>query len=236
MKGFVAAIALLLIVSCAKEVEPTGNLVISGTVKGLKDGKLFIRKMQDTSLVAVDTIVISGDSSFKTGLNIESPEMFYLELDRGATASIDDRLPFFAEPGKMNIETTLEHFFADAKITGSKNHALYEEYNKVKSRFAGQELDLTKRELESAIGKNSNDPALDAKYQAILKKKYLHAINFALNHRDSEVAPYLALTEIHDASLKYLDTINQSLTPKVKASKYGKLLDRYVVEVRKSER
>ena len=234
MKGFILAAAVILVASCAKEAEPAGNLVISGNVKGLRDGKLFIRKMQDTALVAVDTIVISGDSSFKTGMDIDSPEMFYLELDRGVTASMDDRLPFFAEPGKMTIETTLAHFFADAKITGSKNHALYEEYTKVKNRFTEQELALTEQELKAAIAKKQTDlPSLDAKAEAILKKKYLHAINFALNNRDREVAPYIALTEISDTSLKYLDTINESLSPKVKASKYGKLLGKFI-EARKA--
>ena len=236
MKGFVLAVALLVMGSCAKEVEPTGNLIISGNVKGLKDGKLFIRKMVDTSLVAVDTIVISGDSSFRTGMDIASPEMFYLELDRGVTTSIDDRLPFFAEPGNIHIETTLEKFYADAKVTGSKNHDLFEQYNEVKARFAGQVLDLTKKELESALGKNASGEDLDAKYQAILKKKYLHAINFALNHRDQEIAPYIALTEINDASLKYLDTINNSLSPEIKKSKYGKVLEQFVEARRKAEK
>ena len=51
--------------------------------------------------------------------------MLYLFLDRGQTKSIDNSLPFFAEPGNIKIETSLKHFFADAKITGSKNHDLW---------------------------------------------------------------------------------------------------------------
>ena len=235
MKAIFLAVALIVLASCAKEAEPSGNLIVTGSVKGLKDGKLFIRKIEDTVMVAVDTIVISGDSSFKTGIELDSPQMFYLEIDRGVTQNIDDRLMFFAEPGKIDIQTTLEHFYADAKITGSKNQQLYEEYNKVKSRYSSQELDLTQAEMDAAIGKKTtNFEAMKAQSEAIVKKKYLHAINFALNHRDSEVAPYIALTEINDAALKYLDTINESLSPKVKASKYGKLLNQYVGELKKS--
>ena len=64
----------------------------------------------------------------------------------------------------------------------------------------------------------------------------MFTVNFALNNKDSEVAPYLALTEIYDAKTSYLDTINNTLTPKVKASKYGKELQTYIDEVKKSEK
>ena len=53
-----------------------------------------------------------------------------------------------------------------------------------------------------------------------------------MNHKDSEVSPYLALTQIYDANVKWLDTINNSLTPKVKASKYGKELQRFIDDIK----
>ena len=56
------------------------------------------------------------------------------------------------------------------------------------------------------------------------KRKYLFTANFALNHKDFEIAPYLALSEIKDINLKYLDTIQKSMSPKVSKSLYGKQL------------
>ncbi|HNU59017.1 MAG TPA: hypothetical protein PKI08_03575, partial [Aquaticitalea sp.] len=41
------------------------------------------------------------------------------------------------------------------------------------------------------------------------------------------------LAEIYDANVKFLDTINNSLTPKVKASFYGKELQKYIDERKK---
>ena len=64
----------------------------------------------------------------------------------------------------------------------------------------------------------------------------LTKINFALNNKDSEVAPYLALTEIYNAQIKYLDTINTSLTPEVKTSKYGKKLQLFIDNIKKYEK
>jgi len=44
------------------------------------------------------------------------------------------------------------------------------------------------------------------------------------------VAPYIALAEIYDINLKYLDTIQKSLSPKVAQSKYGIKLKELIKE------
>ena len=65
-----------------------------------------------------------------------------------------------------------------------------------------------------------------------MRRKYLYTTNFAINNKDSEVSPYLALTEIYNARINLLDTINNSLTAKVKASKYGKELQSFIEKIR----
>jgi hypothetical protein len=60
--------------------------------------------------------------------------MLYL-LDRGTSNSLDNNLMFFAEPGTINIDTNLESYIANAKVTGSKNQDLFEEYKKINSRL-----------------------------------------------------------------------------------------------------
>ena len=49
------------------------------------------------------------------------------------------------------------------------------------------------------------------------------------------LALILALTELVNANVKWLDTINKSLSQEVKKSFYGKKLDQFVVDVKKSE-
>ena len=51
-----------------------------------------------------------------------------------------------------------------------------------------------------------------------------------MNNKDLEIAPYLAVSEIFDANVKYLDTIYSSLTPQVRKSKYGKTLKEFIEE------
>ena len=64
-------------------------------------------------------------------------------------------------------------------------------------------------------------------------RSYAYALNFALNNKDSYVAPYIAVREVGDANVKYLDSISKMLTPEVAASKYGKELKKYLEDLKK---
>jgi hypothetical protein len=234
-KSIIAFVALALLASCSKK-ESADNLHITGNIKGLKNGTLYIQRIVDTSLVAIDSIKIDGNSAFERDIKLESPEMLYLFLDRGVTNSMDNNILFFAEPGNINIETNLDNFIYGAKITGSKNQELYEEYKKINSRFNDENLAMVeprfkaiKRQDQKAID------SIDAKQESNIKRKYLYATNFAINHKDYEIAPYIALAEIYDINVKFLDTIQKSMTPKVAKSLYGKKLTKYVADIKKQE-
>ena len=104
------------------------------------------------------------------------------------------------------------------------------------SKFNNKDLDLYKENFDAW---KDNDSVLAEKTiderNNLLKRKYLYTVNFAINNKDSEVSPYLAITEIYNANIKLLDTINNSLTPKVKASKYGKELQIFIDEIKAEE-
>lgn len=235
LKRVVVIVSLIILASCS-EKKSDKNLEITGFVKGLKKGTLYIQKIKDTVFVPLDTIKINGDSHFKSEMNIDEPEMFYLFLDRGVSNSLDNNIVFFAEKGKINIETSLDFFTADAKITGSKNHDLYEEYRKVVSRYIDKDLELIKEKIMAGRDNNPKKiEEIEEKQNSILKSKYLYTTNFAVNHKDYAVAPYVTLAEIYDINIKYLDTINKSLSPKIAKSLYGKKLNALLVERKKSE-
>ena len=223
--------ALLVFLSCKEEVKQTKNVMLTGNIKGFTKGKLYIQRIKDTILVPIDSITIDGNSSFTTQFDIAEPEMLYLFIDLGVTNSVDNNIPFFAEKGKMHIETSLDYFTADVKITGSKNQTLYDEYKKVMSRFIDTDLELIKSRVEAL--KNKNTVALDKvqkEQESNLKRKYLYTTNFAVNNGKYEVAPYVTLAEIYDINLKYLDTIQKSMSPEVAKSFYGKKLNQLVLE------
>ena len=235
-KSIIVLLSIVVFASCS-EKKSTKNFVLTGNIKGLKKGTLYIQRINDTVLVAIDTIKINGDSHFSSEFDLQSPEMLYLFLDRGVSNSVDNNISFFAEKGKMNIETSLDFFTADVKITGSKNQELYDEYKKVVSRFVDQDLDLIEKRI-NALKNNKIEEAtrIEEEQKGILKRKYLYTTNFAVNHGDYEVAPYVALAEIYDINLKYMDTIQKSMTPKVAKSLYGKKLNDFIAARKREEK
>jgi gas vesicle protein len=229
--------ALLVFLSCKEEIKQTKNVMVTGNIKGFTKGKLYIQRIKDTILVPIDSIMINGNAAFTTQFDITEPEMLYLYIDRGVTNSVDNNIPFFAEKGKIHIETSSDYFTADAKITGSKNQALYDEYKKVMSRFIDTDLELIKSRVEALKNKNTIEAENIMKAQQNnIKRKYLYTTNFAVNNGKYEVAPYVTLAEIYDINLKYLDTIQKSMSPEVAKSLYGKKLNQLVLERKKIEK
>ncbi|QYJ67334.1 DUF4369 domain-containing protein [Flavobacterium litorale] len=235
MKKIILLLSLLFIlIACKEDKKPDDtNLHITGYIKGLKKGTLYIQHIRDTALISIDTIIINGKSSFESHLQLNSPEMLYLFLDRGQTNSIDNNLPFFAEPGEINIKTTNDDFFEKAIITGSQNHDLYEEFSKIKQRFTNSRLDLIEKSMKAVQDNNKAlQDSISEQMNQVTKRHYLFTANYALNNARYEVGPYLALSEIYNAKLKYLDTIQKSMSEEVATSRYGKMLTEYVREIK----
>ncbi len=226
---------LTLLISCS-EPKPEGNAIIKGNIKGLKKGTIFLQKIQDTMVVAVDSVIIDGLSEFTMHTNVTEPEVYYLHLDKKDGAEFNDRFDFFVEPGETIITTTLEDFEKDAKIVGAKNQEKLYEFKLISRRFNDQHLRLLKSSFEARKQKNEELlTANDLEYQRMVKRRYLYTVNFALNNKDLEVAPYVTMNEIFDANVKYLDTIANGLSPKVQKSIYGSQLIKYIKDRKEYE-
>ena len=228
---------LAFIISLVACSEKESNLTVNGEVKGLKKGTLYLQKLEDTSLVNLDSMVVNGDANFILETYLDSPQIMYLYLDKIDNSRYDDRIEFFADTGVVTIQTSLEKFETKADIKGSVNHDKLVEYRKVIRRFNDQNLDLIKASFEAEKAENDEELiAIDEKYDRLLRRKYLYTVNFAVNNKDHEIAPYLALSEVFDANIKYLDTIYNSLNKRVKKSKYGKELKSFLKERRRLEK
>ncbi|MEP6262617.1 MAG: DUF4369 domain-containing protein [Gillisia sp.] len=233
-KLLVLLLVIITISACSKKES---NLTVSGKIEGLKKGTLYLQKIQDTLLINVDSVVIKGDANFVLEDFIKSPQMMYLYLDKVDNENYIDRIEFFAEEGEVTINTTLKNFVGDAKVTGSGNQEKLVEYRKMMQRFNDANLDLIQKNFEAQRDNNEElivQTNLD--YEKLLKRKYLFTVNYALNNKDMEIAPYLALSEVFDANIKYLDTIYNSMTPEVQKSLYGKELKDFLKERRKLEK
>ena len=223
--SFFVLILFLIFINCrqSKINENRNLMIVKGKIEGLRKGKLFLQKIEDTLLVNVDSVQINGTPLFEFKTNIETAEIFYLYLEKEDGDSLNDRILFFGEKGVIEINTLLKTFESSAKIKGSKNQELLQEYISFDRKFNDQNLDLMKKIFQAQVDKNNKRiDSLQNKIDNLLKRRYLYTINFAANNTDKNIAPYLALTRVFDANLSLLDSIATKMTPQVRESKYGK--------------
>lgn len=232
MKKIIAVLVVsILMVACSSEKE--GNMIVEGNIKGLKKGTLYLQKMNDTALFSVDSMDVFGDGNFKLTDNVISPEMYYLTF-KGNTN--EKRILFFGNKGTITLNDNIETFGFDTEIIGSENQVVLNKFTKINDKFKNQRLQFIKKEFDAIKSKNADSIAkVKTDFDRMIRRKYLFTTNFALTNSGSEAAPYIALTELYDANIKLLDTINKSLSEKVKNSTYGKRLDTYITEIKNKE-
>lgn len=232
MKKAVLLFILVVISSCNK---PEPNLTVTGSIKGLKKGTLYLQQLQDTLLVVKDSVIYNGEENYILTSDLDAPEMLYLTLDKNAGDDIP-RIGFFAVPGTIEINTTLKRFEFDAKVSGSPLQEKLEEFRDIASKFNYQNLELIKAKFDAQkIGDSAQIAKANQDSDNLLKRKYLYAINFAMNNKNSEIAPYIALAEIYNANIKYLDTIYNALPKEIADSKYGVELNRFIKQRKEEE-
>ena len=203
-------------------------------VKDLKKGTLYLERVQDSILVAVDSMQITQEKPIVLEADLNHPELFYVLLDRNKADDFDNRIPFFGEAGNISIQTTLEGYVTKAEVVGSPTQDIFNSYNKVISQFNNEELDLLAAYLQAQISQNSDSLALLEKQSASLaKRKILFTANFAVNNNNSVIAPYLALYSLTSGSKSLLDTIAASMSDDVRNSSYGKQLRDYLADAEK---
>ncbi|MGB3606352.1 MAG: DUF4369 domain-containing protein [Psychroserpens sp.] len=217
MKHFIALFIALSIFSCGNDKQH--DFTLKGQVKGLKKGKVYLQRQQDSVMVTIDSMDVNGSSSFELHSQLAEPEILFLKLDKNDND--EGTVVFFADKGTTEISSTLKNFNFDAKIKGSKQQETLEEYLVIMSRFNDEHLNLIKNRIEGQMAKDSIGTSFETEYNKLLKRKYLYTINFAVNHADSQVAPYLAISEVSNTSINFLKKIYDALQDDIKTSKYG---------------
>ena len=134
------------------------------------------------------------------------------------------------------LGVNLEGPFLNKNQSGAHDKKMLTDFSDMQKNFNNQKLDLIKEEFEARkIGSQDSIDQVAVKLKKWQRKRYLYMTNFAVNNADYEVAPYVALTELVNANIKLLDTVNKSMSPEVRASKYGQQLVKFVEDIKSTE-
>jgi len=229
MKNNIFLILIFLATACS---QPSKTMTVNGSIKGFQKGTLYLQRVDDGRFLTLDSLAMNSTTDFELGYDLEEAELLFLSFSEDINA---ERISFFADKGVTTINTSLKRFKYDAQIEGGTQQQLLDTYYKNIGRFKDQRLEAMESQLNAEKeGNQDQADSLLAVMDNITKRSYLYTVNFAINNKDSEVAPFVAVSEIYDANVKFLDTINNVLPPKIANSKYGIILEAYI-ETLKSE-
>ena len=199
---------------------------VNVSIDGFKKGNIYLQKIQDSTLINIDSVFVDEKGVIVLNYEISSPEIFYLNLD---VSKNDNRIEFFGEKGDIFIKTSLKKFNSEFDISGSYNDSIYRGYLKIIKQFNFKRLDLIKLSLVKSQKKQLDSVKLiENKIQNLDKRQYLYSLNYSVTNGNSHVAPFIALNEFSQGSKIILDTIKNSLNKDVLNSKYGKLLEKTI--------
>lgn len=231
MKKIIFILSFLLILSaCHKQTKSL--VTIQGEVKGMTKGMLHLEKIRDTAYVLVDTFRVAQDGKFMFQDTLESPEIYYVSIREYP----NDRIAVFAEPGAITLNTKLERFSSFAKIEGSENQKLLDEFNGIKTKFNNDNLTLIQEKFLAEKDHNQvKADSLQLQMDRLLKRRFLFTTNFAVKHADKEIAPYLGMSELYLAKTYLLDTIYKSMDERTRNSYYGKQFNIFLKNIKETE-
>ncbi len=219
--------AALVVVACSKVGKD--EYIISGTAKGIENGKTIILETQDETgmLVAKDTVKVEN-GKFEMKGTISEPAFYSIKLD-GAQAPI----PFILENGEeVTIEINKDSI-QKSKVSGTYNNDEYVKFN--------EELTAIQKKLVEFQTKNT--PAMQAAQQAkdtvvitklmqefgkiqqevgvTSKAKYL---SYAESHPKSYISVLILQGMLNDPSTdsKKAEEMFNGLADKIKNTKPGK--------------
>ena len=199
---------------------------VNVTIDGFKKGNIYLQKIKDSMLINVDSIFIENKRPIKLQYEINSPEIFYVNMD---ISKNDNRIEFFGEKGEITIKTNLRKFNSELEVSGSFNDSIYRNYLNVIQKFNFERLDLIKLSFKMSQKKELDSvESIENKIENLNKRQYLYSLNYAVSHGNSSVAPFIALSDFSQSSKVILDTIKNSLTKEVIESKYGKILEQFL--------
>lgn len=224
-KKFIPVIILMMMMLACSKTKKSGNLVVEGTVKGLRLGTLKIKEFKNDSLVNIDSIKVDGHEKFEFHTNIKEPQVMVLELPEVKNG----RILFFAAPkDTIHIFAYVESFGINPIVNGGPNQVQKNEFDHIMKQFNNEEMDLFKAKFEAAqqhLLKEAD--SLGQKLTRLQRKRRLYTLNFIFRNKDKAIAPYTALIEFHN-NRKALDTIYKSLTQPVKKSIYAKQIKQII--------
>ncbi|KQB40745.1 Thiol:disulfide interchange protein [Flavobacterium daejeonense] len=239
-KLFLLLSASAVLFSCSKVGK--GEYIITGTAKGIENGKTIILKTQDPSgmggLINIDTVKVENGKFEITG-KVTEPSFYILQLE-----TIQQPVPFILETGEINIEIDKDSI-QNSKISGTYNNDEYVKFNDEMKVVQKKLMDFQKNNtLKMNQAQQTKDTAtinsLMAEYQKLQQevgeKSKTKYISYSETHPKSLISALIIQSMLADpsADLKKAEKIYNSFDEELKNTKPGKAIKERLTSINSS--
>lgn len=232
--------ATVVLFSCSKVGKD--EYIISGTAKGIENGKTIILETQDANgmgLIAVDTVKVeNGKFEIKGKVTEPSFHTLQLEADKGKPAY--GKVPFILESGEITIVINKDSI-NKSKISGTYNNEEYVKFNedliKVQKRLMdfqtkNTQLMNTAQQTKDTVVINrlmKEFSKIQAEVSGASKIKY---VTYAETHPKSFISALIIQGMLNDpsADAKKTEKLYNSLDESLKNTKPGKAIKAKLTE------
>jgi hypothetical protein len=224
--------ATVLLFSCTKD-----KYTISGTIKGIENGKTVILEMQDANgsgLIAVDTVKIENGKFEIVGKTLE-PSFHMLQIE-----GLQGKVPFILENGDIEIIVNKDSI-QKTKVSGTYNNDEYVTFNEEITKVQKKLMDFQTKNMQVM---NTAQQAKDTVVINGLMKEYAKIqqevgvaskakyVNYAETHPKSFITALIVQSMLNDpsADAKKSETIYNGLDEALKNTKPGKAIKAKLAE------
>lgn len=226
--------ATVFLISCSKT-----KYTISGTAKGIENGKTIIMETQDASgmgLIAVDTVKVENGKFEITGKAAE-PSFHMLTVE-----GVQGKFPFILENGDIDIEINKDTI-SKSKVSGTYNNDEFVAFNEELIKIQKNLMDFQKNNTPAMTNAQKvNDTAVInklmkeyTKIQEVVttesKKKYN---SYTETHPKSFISVLIIQGMANDPTvdIKKVEKLFGSLDESLKKTKPGKAVELKIKEVK----
>jgi len=215
-------ILFLLVFSCNINQE---NFELSGKINGVENDIIYlIQSNNNDDEIILDSTKVNS-SSFSLKSYIEEPQILTIRLGKSNINEIE----FFAETGKMTLNTSKKRFQFDAQFSGSKQQSNLDKFNSFLIKLEEEDIDLLELQIQESIrGNQKRIDSISILRERNNKRKLLFIINYISNNNKETISPYLALKYKEEIQLDYLTKIYNSYNREISESKYGIELNKII--------
>jgi thiol-disulfide isomerase/thioredoxin len=228
---------ITVLISCNRAGE--NEYIISGTVKGIADGKTVILEKQDGmgQVVPLDTVKVKDGKFTMTG-SAKEPEIMLLQVE-----AIQGKVPFVLENGDIKIIVDKDSL-QKSKFSGTFNNDVFSKFNDDLTKFQKDfQKKLTTFQNANMAKMNAAQEAKDTititklmkEYQLIQKEGMEFYIKFAEANPKALLSALILDSMLNDPAIDLvkIKKIFASFSPELKKYKPGKSIQSKLDKIEK---